>query len=715
MSAAPSPPGRKGWLAPLALLILLQGCVSQPVPVQEAGAGHENADRLLIVDCLLPGQIRKLGRQVTYVTPRRPVKTTVSDCEIRGGEYVAFDRTNYATALKIWLPSAQEGNPAAQTYVGEIYEKGLGIEADYALAAQWYRKAAAQGYSRAQINLGYLYESGLGVPRNLAVAMDWYRKASGLSGDDLEYASSVEAAGGRTVARREKSSPEASKQLQDQLLRQQRAMAELQAQLAQTQRRFESASKELEAAQRDLKRAREELGRSRKASQADQNTQKIELLLAKMTKLEQEMQEQKNSLKLVQEASRKGEDLIPRKERDAGTKAGPAVVQTTALGPTIEIIEPPLSITRGIPSIELRSRISRLEIIGRVTAPAKLLSFRINDRVETPDASGLFQATIPIEAAETPVNMVAVDKNGKRSAVSFMLTSARAQPPAKKKADSTAAGRPGASPGVDFGNYYALVIGNDEYANLPDLKTARNDARAVGDILRTKYGFKTRVLTDADRYSILSALNELRESLTEQDNLLIYYAGHGELDKTNLRGYWLPVDAEPENTANWISNVAITDILNVMSARHIMVVADSCYSGTLTRSSLARLRSGMSGEKRRRWYQAMTRTKTRVVLTSGGEQPVLDAGGGEHSVFARAFLEVLRENDQILEGYRLYREVQQRVKRAASLYRIDQDPQYAPIKYAGHEAGEFFFLPEKTASTGRPRIALALSSQDGGD
>ena len=97
---------------------------------------------------------------------------------------------------------------------------------------------------------------------------------------------------------------------------------------------------------------------------------------------------------------------------------------------------------------------------------------------------------------------------------------------------------------------------------------------------------------NATRYDILAALNELREKLTDKDNLLIYYAGHGELDERNQRGHWLPVDAEPNSTANWISNVAITDVLNSMTVQQLLVVADSCYSGTMTRSSLGRLEGG---------------------------------------------------------------------------------------------------------------------------
>ncbi len=67
---------------------------------------------------------------------------------------------------------------------------------------------------------------------------------------------------------------------------------------------------------------------------------------------------------------------------------------------------------------------------------------------------------------------------------------------------------------------------------------------------------------------------------------------NGDLDRVNQRGYWQPVDAEADSTANWVANTAITDILNTMSVRKAIVIADSCYSGSLTRSMLARLDAG---------------------------------------------------------------------------------------------------------------------------
>jgi hypothetical protein len=249
--------------------------------------------------------------------------------------------------------------------------------------------------------------------------------------------------------------------------------------------------------------------------------------------------------------------------------------------------------------------------------------------------------------------------------------------------------------GVKFGRYHALVIGNDDFAHIPKLSTAVHDAKTVEGVLRKRYGFKTTLLLNADRYALLSALNKLREELTEQDNLLIYYAGHGALDEINNRGYWLPVDAETESNANWIPSWQITDLMNAMSAGQIMLVADSCYSGTLTRASIPTLNPDLSDAEKSRWYEVMTQRHVRVVLTSGGVKPVLDGGGGAHSVFAAAFIEALENNDQVLEGQRLAQGITGRVKTAALRQNFDQVPMYAPIRYAGHEAGDFFFVPKK--------------------
>ena len=183
-------------------------------------------------------------------------------------------------------------------------------------------------------------------------------------------------------------------------------------------------------------------------------------------------------------------------------------------------------------------------------------------------------------------------------------------------------------------------------------------------------------------------------TLGPQDNLLVYYAGHGELDKSSGKGYWLPTDADVERKNRWIGNDAITSIIDSMSAKHVMVVADSCYSGTLTQSSVAKVVKGADAFLKHKWTKAMSQARVRTVLSSGGVKPVIDStSGSTHSLFAARFLDVLRGNNTVLEGYELFYQIQKDVSDAAFALDTHQIPQYAPIQHAGHQAGEFFFVP----------------------
>jgi len=174
--------------------VLLSCGASAPTTTEVAPSRSQiESDRvaeLQVVDCLLPGQVRRLGN-TSYMTPRRPTRTTAADCSIRGGEYVAYDRADYKTALTVWMAAAEGGDAEAQTNVGEIFERGLGGSPNYEAALIWYNKAAQQGNSRAQFNLGTLYERGLGVEKSQLQALNWYRKAWGMPQDDIIYQSAA--------------------------------------------------------------------------------------------------------------------------------------------------------------------------------------------------------------------------------------------------------------------------------------------------------------------------------------------------------------------------------------------------------------------------------------------------------------------------------------------------------------------------------------------
>jgi len=252
---------------------------------------------------------------------------------------------------------------------------------------------------------------------------------------------------------------------------------------------------------------------------------------------------------------------------------------------------------------------------------------------------------------------------------------------------------------VHFGRYHALIIGNNAYTNLSPLKTAVNDATAIADLLRTTYGFTVTLLTNATREDIITALDQLRASLTEQDNLLIYYAGHGVRDTSEERGYWLPVNAQQGSRIQWVANTTITDALKAMEAKHILVVADSCYSGTLTRGiDVVRPSSGV---ERDTYLARIVQKRSRTVLTSGGLEPVADSGGGgEHSVFAKAFLTALQENRDVLDGQQLFHLIRRPVILNAP---TEQTPEYTDMRYAGHEGGDFLFVRRALSdSQGQP-------------
>jgi len=237
------------------------------------------------------------------------------------------------------------------------------------------------------------------------------------------------------------------------------------------------------------------------------------------------------------------------------------------------------------------------------------------------------------------------------------------------------------------------VIGNANYRSWEPLGTPHEDARRVTEVLRDQYGFKVRTLIDATRSDILRALAKLREELTEDDHLLVYYSGHGSWDKANLQGYWVPVDGDTDSVANHVSSNDITDQLSVMRSRQILVVADACFSGVLVRSVADSLDAGSAGLPRDAWLAQQSAVTGRKVLSSGNIREVLDGGAGRHSIFAAAFLRALKKRDAPFEARELYQDLAPAVERAAQGFGEQQEPQFGALRHAGHVGGDFVYVP----------------------
>lgn len=541
----------------VALLIAGLAACNQTAATKDGGEsnaqeGYTDVDDLYIVDCLLPGQVRNLGT-MKYLSARRPIRTTAVDCRIRGGEYVAYDRADYRSALKVWLPQAEEGNPEAQNYVGEIFEKGLGQEPDYVSAITWYKRAAEQGYSRAQINLGYMYEKGLGVDADVTVALNWYRKASGLENDELVLNS------------------EAQKELAE-------TKKALNAKLA-------SANVQADFLQQQIASLRDEVQKQTAlANRAEIDPAELEAAEQKIAAL----------LELYQGA---------RDQRDA-----------------------------------LQNELQSMEVAYRNFS---------NDELLLPK---------DISASEQRVFK-----------------------------------------DINFGRYFALIIGNQDYLFLDDLRSPRRDAERLKSILENKYGFSTLLLPDATEKNILNTINDFYDQIGENDNLLIYYAGHGNISRSDQsrteRGYWLPVDAGKENISNWINNSVISDHLDRLKARSVLVISDSCYAGYLGSAKSPFLFGVSSKTDSEKVIKAGLARRSRVVISSGGVKPVLDGFDQTHSVFASALMEALEQNDTALKDSGLFAQLSVNVRKRSDAVEEKQVPEMKPVREAGHEGGTFYFVP----------------------
>ena len=569
--------------------IVLAGCVTTG-PAQDGAAmeGFRDVQDLYVVDCLLPGQVRRLGG-ATYLTPRRPIRTTTNDCRIRGGEYVAYDRADYRAALNVWLERAQAGDAKAQNYVGEIFEKGLGQDPDYASAAIWYRRAALQGFARAQINLGYLYENGLGVERDSVTALNWYRRASGLDQDELVFRSEF--------------------------------------------------SDEIDALRSELSR------------QIDENNRQVTALRNQLNR----MRNERDDLQRQLEAAQRSE----------------ATATSFAILDTITISAPRAGSEAEQRGAETGAQLEELETnLARARAEIQVLE-------------GLFQRTDE-ERERLQLQLAQLPQQRSVQVPELQPLDLPAQDPATFA-------------GINFGRYYALIIGNRDYQYLDPLVSPINDAERVRRLLEDRYGFRTIFLPNADKRQILHALNDLYQQLRPEDNLLVYYAGHGNLSERDQgrrqNGYWLPVDAERERLAFWINNAVISDHLDRIPARSVLVLADSCYAGTLASESSALLLGSVQTSLTPDMIKAGLSRRSRVVISSGGVRPVLDTLDGQHSVFASALIDALENNDQVLRENALFARVGVNVRLRSQNVTEPQTPEMRPIRAAGHEGGEFFFVP----------------------
>lgn len=252
------------------------------------------------------------------------------------------------------------------------------------------------------------------------------------------------------------------------------------------------------------------------------------------------------------------------------------------------------------------------------------------------------------------------------------------------------------------GRRFALIIGNQNYTSFDKLANPIADAEAVRKALTEGFGFSTTIevagkqrdlfLKDATATDIKRALFDLRKALIAEDQLVVYYAGHGQQDSEST-SYWVPVDATTEDFT-WIAASEISEDLRKLAAGSVLLISDSCYAGGLSRSGDEQ--QPPQDDARNRFLAKAAQYKARQLMASGGDEPVEDGGGGAHSLFARALLEGLAEMpERVFTASELFNNKvrPKAVEYAFSSAAKGQTPAYLRLTRAGDQPeSEFIFV-----------------------
>lgn len=232
--------------------------------------------------------------------------------------------------------------------------------------------------------------------------------------------------------------------------------------------------------------------------------------------------------------------------------------------------------------------------------------------------------------------------------------------------------------------YHALILAVEDYADglITDLDNPVNDAKSLVSVLTDYYTFekkKIHFLKNPTRKEIIKAFQDLRNTLTEFDNLLIFFAGHGHYNEEIEQGYWLPSDAQKSDESNWIPNYTIRDFIKGIHTQHTLVISDACFAGAIfdTRNVLNHAPKSI---------QEIYKYPSRKALTSGVLNQVPDK-----SVFMEYLLKRLKENEnKYLDTEKLYISLKDAVIQNGV---TGQKAEYKPIKLTGDEGvGHFIFI-----------------------
>lgn len=333
-----------------------------------------------------------------------------------------------------------------------------------------------------------------------------------------------------------------------------------------------------------------------------------------------------------------------------------------------------------------------VKLLFKVKDQFKIKEIKINDVPVTIGAEDKVSSTVSLFGARTDIIIEATDENDNIARTSIAVkyeepvvveevpvkpVVTMPAPVVSPKTQTATTSSSTAANTQKTGRNFALFIAVNDYNDWPDLYNPIQDCQLISKVLNTQYQFSannTIYLYNqaATRKNILRTLNEMVKNLTSQDNLLIYYAGHGFYDSTSRIGYWIPVDAEKGEIDGYITNSNIRDFIKSIPTFHTLIMADACFAGSMLAA---------------RASEPMENQKSRWVVTSGDMENVEDGTPGGNSPFAEAVAETLTENTKTtLRVDKLVQIVTMKMQNNA-----EQHPQGNALKDVGDQGGVFVF------------------------
>ncbi len=344
--------------------------------------------------------------------------------------------------------------------------------------------------------------------------------------------------------------------------------------------------------------------------------------------------------------------------------------QADVTPPEITVISP--QVTRGLKVVQSSDV---LHVAGIAKDASGIFSVVVNGIQATVDKSGNFIVDVPMALGDNPLMIVATDMNMNKGTYKFNIV--RNNVPVSAQATITQA--------ASHGKFYALLIGVQDYKDqtIQSLEGPIGDATTLLQALASHYTFQSEDITllkNPTRADFFHALDEVSGKIKSEDNLVIFYAGHGFYDEGRHQGYWFPADADRQHRDTWISNADLIDYITAIKSKHTLLISDACFSGSIFKTR--------SIEMAPKDIQELYKLPSRKAMTSGNMKEVPDK-----SVFMHYLVERLNQNtDKFLPAEQLFSSFRAAVINNSPNQQI---PQFGEIRESGDEGGDFIFIKKE--------------------